>query len=359
MIDRLRRQYSKSGKKPLFYFGKYMKKDLEIGYSFEAQEFAGNNNVVASGSSGTGKTVTATCLADQIGRGLYFDPKGGAEDVIKEFGFTDWKFFDTQSKRIRLNIAELKESSVQVLLTQDTAKERFMIEGFKEFFALPEGQKRFSVLRKILQGKGQYHLANDLELIFAKRGGMSLGEFMSMKVCWNVRGLSPFHRAFGLLIKMIYDNSYENKSRGKYFLAIDDAQTHATSKTSLGKAFALSFSEGRFFNVVNILIGTHTSFIDYGIKVNTDLAIYFPSRKESKKLEQLGADFKDVRMVNLRKAHSIGNCFVGSETMPFFVGGREKRFDEPVPVYFDVYGYLERKETEVERQLEYVVNWSR
>lgn len=332
---------NKKHNREVFYFNN--------GFEIEIGDLDQNKNMLISGTSGGGKTVLLAGMGDQIGQGLLIDTKGKGREAIEKVGFQGWDFYDIKNKRLLINADELHFSSVNVLFREDTLKEQKLAMVFRKFCSLPKHKKKFRVLRKYLDSIREYNFANDLEMVFSRSDrGKSISELFGKKIGWNIRGASQFNKAIGLFIKMIFDYTYRHPLTSSYFLAVDDAQTAATAKTTLGKAFAQSFSEGRAFGIVTMLSGTHDSYVNYGCKINSDLIFYFPSRKQEKKLKVKGIDFKDARMANLRRGHSNGCCFVET-SLPALIDGRRTSLEEPFPIYFDVFEYLYKKRTKLNK----------
>ena len=315
---------------------------LNEGFQADTSNENSNRNILVSGTSGGGKTVLESCLCDQVGRGILLDTKGKGRDTIEEIGLHGWEFFNADDERLQTNISELSSNSISVLEEEGTQREIAMRAAFNTFFRLPSYQRNFSSLKKILSSFKQTNLAYDLELIFDKKEkGMPLSKIAEKKICWNIRGLSKFHRGPGLLLQVLYDYFYLHRSHSPYFLAIDDAQTNATSKTAIGRAFAKSFSEARAFNLINLLCGTHDTLIRCDIKQNPGIVFYFPSKSKTERNKQLneGIDFSDARMVALRRGRPVGCAFIRTD-LPVFLKGRQKVLEDAYPFYFDYLGYL-------------------
>jgi hypothetical protein len=293
------------------------------------------NNVTFGfvGSAGRGKTVSLYATAEQFPNAICFDPKGGALDALDFLGIRNkWEIFKIRKEKnitdkfLEINAREIVEGIENILAFKRKLEHKAMVS--REFIRLDLNERTYENLKRIFCQRKMEYVMDDLDPILSKTdSGMTIEEVVNGKKLVDIIGLSVDNRCIAVLVWLIIN--YKRKLKEKeslthkhflepLFLSCDDCQSYAGASMALGKAFEISFSEGRQFLISSCLAGTNRGKLAMSVKGNMTTLFIFASKTEVDTFWQ-----KEKIDVDIRKLQELddiygqkGNFYLHIEEQP-------------------------------------------
>ena len=289
------------------------------------------------GSAGRGKTVSLFATADQFENAIYFDPKGGSSEAVRFLSIQGhWEQYAIKkiknspvTKYLEINASELTEDIENILSFKRKLEDKARISNcLREFLSMRKEERTYETLKRVFFQRKLPFVMEDLEPILSQTdSGITVKEACKGQKVVDIVGLSIENRCIAIFLTLII--GYKRRLKGveertgkrliePLFVGCDDCQTYAVQSTALGKAFEISFSEGRQFVISSCLAGTNRGKLAPSIKGNMTTLFIFASKTEVNSFwEKEKIDVDITKLKELDELYGTkGNFYLHSEENP-------------------------------------------
>jgi len=273
------------------------------------------------GKSGMGKTTALMIIANQHKNALIFDSKGGAIDLIKEYGIEGWEFYRigegmSKAKQLKINVFDLAPTTVNILYSGASALERRRIRRLTSFLNIgtpkPKKKRKKATVSELMEKKNYDNfmelleaerlefLADELSIILHNKDkGMPLEELCRGKKIIDVSTYDYRNRSIGVLVDSLFYRirMIPELQSERLLIGTDDIQRIGESHMAFGKAMGVVFSQCRQYNVSGLVAGTNLTKLDPLIKGNISILLIFETDYDKEALWKLyGVDFDEYTL---------------------------------------------------------------